>query len=144
MKSINKVLLIGAMLAGVYTSPIQAQLLVNRWSFNGNLLDSSGNGNNGTLTGSGNSYVAGVPGFGEQAIYLTAANLISTVSAANLPTAGNANWSMNFWLYLTNPPISLAYMAGFGATITGSGAPPNGTDRGLLAWQCQYNQLLYQ
>jgi hypothetical protein len=134
MKSINKVLLIGAMLAGVYTSPIQAQLLVNRWSFNGNLLDSSGNGNNGTLTGSGNSYVAGVPGFGEQAIYLTAANLISTVSAANLPTAGNANWSMNFWLYLTNPPISLAYMAGFGATITGSGAPPNGTDRGLLAF----------
>ena len=136
-------LLIGAMVAGVYTWPSQAQIiLVNQWSFDGNLNDSSGNGNNGTLAGSGSFYTNG-PFSGHQGIYLTAANLISTTTAVGLPTAGNADWSMNLWLYLTNTPISLAYMAGFGATATAAGVPPNGTARGLLAYGAPSNLGIY-
>ena len=142
MKSINKVLLVAALVAGVYASPSQAQTLANRWSFDGNLLDTSGNGNNGTLSGSGSFYTNGAFS-GHQGIYLTTANLISTASAVGLPTAGNADWSMNLWLYLTNTPISLAYMAGFAATATASGNPVNGTARGLLAYGAPSNLGIY-
>jgi hypothetical protein len=88
MKSINKIVLVAAMAAGVYTSPSQAQIaLVNRWSFNGNLLDSSGNGNNGALSGSGSSYVTGL--FGQQAIYSMSQVFDSGEWLVGVPHGGN-------------------------------------------------------
>ena len=128
------------MLVGVYASPIQAYTLVNHWSFNGNLNDTSGNHNNGTLVGSGSSYVPGV--FGGQGLYLSANDKNTNTSAVGLPTAGNADWSMNLWLYLTNTPISLAYIAGFG-NINTSGGAYNGTARGLIAYGSPNNQGIY-
>ena len=126
------------MLLGVCALPLPAQTLVNRWSFNGNLLDSSGNNNNGTLTGAGPyGYVPGV--FGEQGLYFSKNNVISTTTAVGLPTAANASWSMNLWLYLTNQPSATkAYLAGW-ANVGG----PTGTDRGLLAYLGANNLSIY-
>lgn len=134
MKSINKILLIGAMVAGVYTSPIQAQ--VNQWSFEGNANDTSGNNNNGTITGSP-SYVAGKFG---QGIYLNRLDSIQKTSATGLPVSGTASWSCNVWLYLTNAPNSLAYFAGFGSATSAAGG---GTARGLIAFGAPSNLGIY-
>jgi hypothetical protein len=137
MKSISKMLLIGAMVAGVYTSPIQAQeTLVNQWGFEGNANDTSGNNNNGTITGSP-SYVAGKFG---QGIYLNRLDSIQKTSATGLPVSGTASWSCNVWLYLTNAPNSLAYFAGFGNATSAAAA---GTARGLIAFGAPSNLGIY-
>jgi len=138
VRLINKVLFFGAALLGVYASPIQAATLVNRWSFNGNLNDTSGNNNNGTLVGSASSFVPGV--FGGQGLYIARTDYVTNSSAAGLPIAGNADWSMNVWLYLTNNPVSLAYFAGFGAATASAG---NGTSRGLIAYGPPGNLGIY-
>ena len=73
----------------------QAQVqLANRWSFNGNLADTSGNGNHGTLSAGSETYVAGKFG---KAISLNGLQEVNHVAAAGLPTAGTADWSMNVW-----------------------------------------------
>ncbi|HEY3860646.1 MAG TPA: LamG-like jellyroll fold domain-containing protein [Verrucomicrobiae bacterium] len=111
-------------------------VLVNQWKFENNLNDTSGNNNNGTLVGAGSSYVPGV--FGGQGIYLATNEMITNLSAAGLPLAGNSDWSMNVWLYLTNNPVSLAYFAGFGG-VAGS----SGTTRGLIAFGAPANLGIY-
>ena len=109
-------------LLGVPAAPLPVATLVNRWSFNGNLLDSSGNDNNGTLTGAGPyGYVPGV--FGEQGLYFSTNNVINTTAAVGLPAAGTASWSMNLWLYLTNQPNASSLPSPGGRTMGGRQAP---------------------
>ena len=112
-----------------------AATLVSQWSFENNLNDTSGNGNHGTPTGSP-SFVAGKFG---QGIGMVQADKIQKTSANNLPLGGTAPWSMNLWLYLTNAPQSLAYIAGFGdPAATGAGQ-----SRGLLAFGDPSSQGIY-
>ena len=136
MKQICKVLLFGAMLLGVYDPPIQAATLVNQWKFDGNVNDTSGNNNNGTLAGGGSSYGPGV--FGGQGLYLGTNDMVITTNAVDLPSAANSDWSMNLWLYLTNDSVPLAYVAGFGS-YTG----PAGASRCLIVYGGTDNQDIY-
>ena len=136
MKRISTVLLFGAMLLGAYNPPIQAATLVNQWKFDGNVNDTSGNNNSGTLTGSGSSYVPGV--FGDQALYLGTNDMVTTTNAVDLPSAADSDWSMNLWLYLTNNPAPLAYIAGFG-----SYGGPVGASRCLIVYGGTDNEDIY-
>ena len=104
----------------------QAATLVCQWSFEGNLNDSSGNGNNGSIVSGSPSYVPGV--FGGQGIYLNSrTDQIADTAGVNLPVAASASWSYNVWLYLTNAPDSLAYFCGFGSLN-----PSANATRGLI------------
>lgn len=117
-------------------APSQAATLVNQWKFDGNVNDTSGNNNNGTLTGGGSSYVPGV--FGDQALYLATNDMVTTTNAVDLPSGADSDWSMNLWLYLTNDPVPLAYIAGFGS-YTG----PIGASRCLIVYGGTDNQDIY-
>jgi len=77
----------------VWSAPAQVQL-TNRWSFDGNLADTSGNGNHGTLSSGSETYVARKFG---KAISLSGLQEVNHVAASGLPTAGMADWSMNVW-----------------------------------------------
>lgn len=101
--------------------------LVSSWKFEGNTSDTSGNGNDGIVSGTP-TYVPGKFG---QAIYLNRADSIQKTNALNLPVAGTNSWSCNVWLYLTDAPDSLAYLCGFG-NVSSASLP--GTARGLLAY----------
>jgi hypothetical protein len=84
--------------------------LVHHWAFEGNTLDSSPSGNDGTITGQ-IEYTTGVIG---QALVLDALNdLVEDDDAENLPLEPEDSWSMNVWYNLGNFP-SLAYGGGFG------------------------------
>ena len=88
----------------------QAQTLVVDWAFDGNTLDSSGNGNDGTASGT-ISYVPGV--FGGSAVYITGGAQVLNSAAANLPVLGSDSFSMNLWLNVP-APLPGNYIAGFG------------------------------
>src|SRR4051812_37424704 len=94
--------------------------LVSEWKFENNLDDTSGSANNGTGIGSP-TYVAGRFG---QAVYISRADSIQKTGAARLPVLATDSWSCNVWLYLTNAPDSLGYLAGFGnpSSTTPTGA----------------------
>src|SRR6266576_2401809 len=107
--------------------PTQAATLVNQWKFEGNANDTSGSGNNGTVTGSP-IYTAGIFG---QALYLNQLDLVQKTNATGLPLLGTDSWSCNAWFFLTNTPQSLAYFAGFGTPLSTGAA---GSARALLAF----------
>jgi len=81
-----------------WSAPAQVQL-ANRWSFDGNLADTSGNGNHGTLRSGSETYVAGKFG---KAISLSGLQEVTNAAASGLPTAGTADWSMNVWAKSVN------------------------------------------
>ena len=85
--------------------------LVHRWSFDGDLTDSSGSGNTGTFTGTDGSYVTGKF---NQAISLAAGDKVVNTSSANIPTLAADSWTMNIWLNLSASPAKLTNFAGFG------------------------------
>jgi len=110
--------------------------LVSEWRFEDNLNDTVGYANHGTATG-GPIYVAGRFG---QAVYVNRGDAIQKTGAANLPLLGGDSWSCSQWLYLTNAPDSLAYLAGFGGpTSTG----PAGSARALIAFGNPSNLGIY-
>jgi hypothetical protein len=129
--TLRTVLMLSALCAGFAT---QAATLVNEWKFEGNASDTSGNHNDGTITGSP-SYVPGKFG---QGLYVNQADKVQNAAAAGLPTVGSDSWSMNLWLYLTNTPGSLAYLAGFGGgnALQARGLIAYGDpgSRGIYAW----------
>ena len=96
---------------------------VVQWSFENNLNDSSGTGNNGVLSGGSPTYVSGAFG---QGISLTTAQSVDKLSASSLPTAGTAAWSENVWFNLSATPASLSYLAGFGANTNSTGGDARG------------------
>ncbi|MBX2852996.1 MAG: LamG domain-containing protein [Phycisphaeraceae bacterium] len=113
-----------------------AATIVHQWSFDGNLNDSSGNGNTGVLTNVDGVtpatpvYVAGQSG---QAISIAANEGVLNNAATGLPTtAATDSWSMNVWLKLDNPPASLNYFGGFGGNTNNVGPGFDGTARGYL------------
>ncbi len=80
-----------------------AQNLVGQWSFEGNLLDSSGNNNNGTATGT----VGYAPGRFGQALDLTAGQ--GYVRIPNSPSLQTPAFTVAYWAYLPyaqNPAIA--------------------------------------
>jgi len=83
MKSniLTVLLIAGASVLGV---PTRAATLVNQWRFDGNANDTSGSGNNGTVTGSP-IYTAGIFG---QALYLNQLDLVQKTNATGLPLLG--------------------------------------------------------
>ncbi len=92
--------------------------LVHQWSFDDNLLDSSGSGNHGTFSGGTETYVAGRFGSG---ISLTAGDAVDNL-AATLGSAGGANGdiTINMWLNLASTPPNLAYLGGIGGRPEGT------------------------
>ena len=117
MKMKSTVVVMIVILAGFFGSA--SADLVHRWSFDGNLTDSSGSGNTGTFTGTDGSYVTGQFG---QGISLAAGDMVASNPAANIPTLGTDNWTINYWLNLSAAPAGLSYIAGFG-----DGTNPRGT-----------------
>ncbi len=112
-----------------------AATLVSEWKFENNTSDTSGNANDGTASDVV-GYVNGVSG---KAVRLPGGVTIANVAANNLPGLASDSWSINLWLYLTNKPTSLGYLAGFGPVLN-TGA---GTARGLLAFKGTDNQSIY-
>ena len=85
-----------------------AQHLVGQWSFEGNLLDSSGNNNNGTATGT----VGYAPGRFGQALDFTASGY---VTIPNSPSLQTPNFTVAYWALLSsdeNPDIANKRNAG--------------------------------
>ena len=74
-----------------------AQNLVGQWSFEGNLLDSSGNNNNGTALGTGVGYA---PGRFGQAIDFTTAD--AAVLIPNSPSLQTQNFTVAYWVLGSN------------------------------------------
>ncbi len=112
-----------------------AATLVSEWKFEDNTSDTSGNGNDGTAF----DVVSYVPGVSGKAVSLPGNVTIANLAANNLPGLASDSWSINLWLYLTNKPTSLGYVAGFGPVLN-TGA---GTARGLLAFKGTDNQSIY-
>lgn len=109
---------------------VSAATLVHQWSFEGNLNDTSGSGNHGTLSGGDGTadYVAGASG---QAIDLrNSPEIIQATGATGLPYAAADAWSLNVWMQLDAPPTNLAYIAGFG--YANSGDDPFGFSRAFI------------
>ena len=105
----------------------QAQTLAVDWAFEGNTLDSSGNGNDGTASGA-ILYVPGV--FGGSAIDLAQGAQVINSAAINLPVNASDSFSMNIWVNV--PAItSGAYIAGFGNNSAGT---QSGQGRGVVAF----------
>ena len=87
-----------------------AQNLVGQWSFEGNLLDSSGNNNNGTATGT----IAYAPGKFGQALDLSAG--AGYVTIPNSPSLQTQNFTVAYWAYLPyaqDPVIAIKCNPGF-------------------------------
>jgi hypothetical protein len=101
--------------------------LVSEWRFENDSNDTAGSANHGTVTGSP-VFVGGHFG---QAVYLNRPDSIQKTGAINLPVLAADSWSCNQWLYLTNAPDSLAYLAGFGSPTSAGAA---GTARALIAF----------
>jgi hypothetical protein len=79
-----------------YMAPFaMAQNLVGQWSFEGNLLDSSGNNNNGTATGT----VGYAPGKFGQALNFTASGY---VTIPNSPSLQTPNFTVAYWALLSS------------------------------------------
>ena len=108
---------------------------VVEWKFDGDLKDSSGLGNDGTAFGS----VDYVTGHNGKAVRLAAGNPVVNEAAVGLPLKGTDSWSINLWFNLSEPPASLAYLAGFGP-VADAGA---GTARALLAFSGAQNNNMY-
>jgi hypothetical protein len=105
---------------GAFVTPSSATpILVHEWAFNGDLTDSSGSNNTGTLSYGTASYVAGK--FGHQAINLADGQTVANAAASNLPTAAAASWRMNIWVQPTTLN-SLSYLAGWGGSNGAAGA----------------------
>lgn len=138
------ILLIACTVA-ISVSRSQAQSLVHQWSFDNNLNDTSGSGNDGTLTGGDGTaeYIAGRFG---QAYDLNSAEGVVNSAASNLPLLGNNSatmgttdtWTMNVWLNLASTPQDLSYFAGFGNHDDFTGAPEHGQSRGLIDFGAGY------
>ncbi|AQT68760.1 Immunoglobulin I-set domain protein [Anaerohalosphaera lusitana] len=118
MLSIRMFLLLAVLLSVAGFS--QGAELVHKWSFEGNTLDTSGSGNDGTVNGGTASYVSGQFG---QAISLDAGVSVDAAAGttANVPTQATDSWSMNMWLNIDTPLPSLAALAGFSAREDYSG-----------------------
>lgn len=114
-----------------------AATLVADWSFNGNTNDSSGNGNNGTISGS-TSYVTGKSG---QAISLATGASVSNATASLLPLGADYSWTINLWLAFSSAPANLTSLAGFGKQnsfapeITGQARSLVQVDGNVYLWQ---------
>jgi hypothetical protein len=106
--------------------------LVSLWSFENNLSDSSTNGNDGTAIGTV-QYVQGKFG---NAVLLAPGNPIINPAANNLPLAGTDSWSINLWVNLTQTPIDLSYIAGFGPVLDIGGGTARAFlgDKGIFEW----------
>jgi hypothetical protein len=105
---------------GLASSAQADVVLANRWAFDGNLDDSSGNGNNGTLSSGGAAYVDGM--FGQKAISLATGQSVDNTTAVNLPTSAAASWSINFW-YKAPGSQYFPWLAGFGDNTTAADGP---------------------
>ncbi len=119
----------------VVVNPRPPATLVSEWKFENNLDDTSGHGNEGTAVGSV-EYVTGKYG---QAIRLAPGNPVVNAAANGLPLSRTDSWSINLWMNLSEPPTSLAYLAGFGPVLDAGG----GTARGLLAFSGTDNNNIY-
>jgi hypothetical protein len=128
MKKIMFMLLLTLIVAG----SLPAATLVHQWSFDDNLLDTSGNGNDGTFTGATETYVAGVFG---NSISLAAGDGVDNVEASlgNANLAGNSI-SLNTWLKMDAVPANLSYLGGIGSRAD-LGV---GTVRAFLQFQSGY------
>jgi len=91
-------------LAGISTAAtLQLSGLALEWDYEGNTLDSSGNGNNGSLTGTAN-YVAGM--YGGQAMSFNGSTKVENTSVSGLSHFSvlvgsyyrQGDWSMNYWV----------------------------------------------
>ncbi|MEM6330841.1 MAG: LamG-like jellyroll fold domain-containing protein [Planctomycetota bacterium] len=99
---------------------------MHQWSFENNLNDTSGSGNNGVP----NSlfFPTYVPGAFGQGFALGSGQGVSNLSPSNLPLGGDDRWTMNVWLNFEDPiglgtaNLGLFYYAGFGnhSTFTGT------------------------
>jgi hypothetical protein len=99
----KKLLLVLSILLVSVAPLAMAQNLVGQWSFEGNLLDSSGNNNNGTATG----IVGYAPGRFGQALDLSAGDGFVTIP--NSPSLQTPNFTVAYWAYLNfaqNPVIA--------------------------------------
>src|ERR1035437_857332 len=114
MKSINKILLIGAMLMGVYTSPSVAQNTITNglaayWNFaepSGTtvVLDVTGNGNNGQMFNfGGTERAAGIVG---QALYFGGPNTQDYIQITNCNIRPPSTMSFAVWV---NVPASFSF-----------------------------------
>jgi hypothetical protein len=120
-------------------SSAHAATLVANWSFENNLNDTSGNGNNGSVVSGSANYGPGKFG---QGLYIdSATDHMADTAASNLPIGASDSWSYNVWLYLTNTPDSLAYVVGFGGNdgVTSH----NGQNRGLIAFSGSDGRSIY-
>lgn len=93
-----------------FTAAVRADL-VHQWSLDGNLLDSSGNGNTGTLNTGSASYVTGRFG---KAINLASGQSVNNLAASAIPTATTDSWSINLWANYASSPPAGAYLGGIG------------------------------
>ena len=123
MKSINKILLLGVMVAGVYTSPSQAQNTITNglaayWNFaepSGTpvVLDVSGNGNNGQMfnfaLGSERS-----PGIVGQALYFGGPSTLEYIQITNCNIRPTSTMSLAVWV---NVPASFSWSSSPWTTI---------------------------
>lgn len=128
MKNIMFILLLSLIVCGSANSAI----LVHQWSFDDNLLDTSGSGNDGTFTGATETYVAGVFG---NSISLAAGDGVDNVEASlgNANLAGNSI-SLNTWLKMDAVPANLSYLGGIGSRADLG----KGTVRAFLQFQSGY------
>lgn len=107
-------------------SPVRADL-IHQWSFENNLLDTSGSGNHGTISG-GDGTADFRTGRHGQALDLNSAEGIIDAAAVNLPLGATDEWTMNAWFNFDTPPTNLTYLAGFGI----HSADDAGKARGIL------------
>jgi hypothetical protein len=112
------------------------QTLVHRWSFEGNYNDTSGNGHDGTATGTP-TFVTGK--FGQAAAFdpspdggVTPGDGVENTFAEAVPTLATDSWSMNVWANLTTAPPDLVHVMGFGINDDYSGGGDTGRGRALL------------
>jgi len=133
MKTFNKigVVIMGLVIAGLAGNAGATLTPIVQWSFENNLNDTSGTGNNGVLSSGTASYVGGAFG---QGISL-AVQSVDKTAASSVPTLGTDAWSMNVWFNLSATPGNLAYLAGFGEVNNSGGS---GKQRGYIQFGAGY------
>lgn len=110
---------------------------IHSWAFEGNLLDSSGSGNDGTLAG-GDATADYIPGAFGFALDLNSDEGVENSAASNLPLLAADQWTMNVWLNFAQAPGALTYFAGFGNHNDFSGAPEHGLSRAFINFGSGY------
>lgn len=106
---------------------------VLEWKFEGNLNDSSGNGNHVTAAEGGFAFARGQ--FGQAAVFDGTDVLIEMTQGTGLPLAASDDWSMNLWVY-TDDNISSGpdYHALALAVLGTNNWSENGNARSIGNW----------